>query len=91
MEEGEHISADVVLTDALSRDWKPPMQPEAKKTLSLVLKVLAYLLAAYSILLFLDGARGNDTSAVIVLFVAVGFRVIARRIDLSAPGGPAGS
>ena len=66
------------------------MQPEVKKTLSLALKVLAYLLAAYSILLFLDGVRGNDTAAVIVLFIAVGFRVIARRIDLSTPSGPAG-
>lgn len=57
--------------------------PETKKRVALAVQVLSYLMAAYAILLFLDGSRENDQAAVILLFCAVGVRLGARYIGPS--------
>ena len=52
--------------------------PETKKRVALAVQVVSYLMAAYAILLFLDGWSLNDRAAVILLFCAVGVRLGAR-------------
>ena len=59
------------------------MLPENKKRLAVTVQVVSYLIAAYAILLFLDGSRLNDRDAVILLFCAVGVRLGARYIGPS--------
>ncbi len=59
------------------------MLPANKKRLAFAVQVVSYLMAAYAILLFLDGSRLNDQAAVILLFCAVGVRLGARYMEPS--------
>ncbi|MFP8873114.1 MAG: hypothetical protein VCB42_00970 [Myxococcota bacterium] len=61
------------------------MTPEGRRRYGFGLKIAAYMLAAYAVLLFLDGAKGNNQPAVILLFAAVAIRLVARRFDSRPP------
>lgn len=57
------------------------MTTTQRQRLSLGLKIAAYVLAAYSVLLFLDSEKGNDQAAIVLIFSAVAIRLVARLFD----------
>ncbi len=61
------------------------MTPKGRLRLGFGLKAAAYGVAAFAVMLFLDGTRENDNVAIILLFSAVAIRIIARRFDSRPP------
>ena len=57
------------------------MTPKGRLRLGFGLKVAAYGIAAFAVMLFLDATPENDPLAVLLLFAAVAIRMVARRFD----------